>query len=65
VGPKLKDLRFPRGSIVGAIVHADGEVVVPRGEVAIRPGDRVIFFTLESAVAELESAFLVEGRARS
>jgi Trk K+ transport system NAD-binding subunit len=38
---------------------------VPRGGVEIRPGDRVIFFTLESAVPELESAFLVEGdRAR-
>jgi trk system potassium uptake protein TrkA len=65
VGRKLKDLRFPHGSIVGAIVRPDGEVTVPRGEVEIRPGDRVIFFTLESAVPELESAFLVEGgRAR-
>jgi trk system potassium uptake protein TrkA len=66
VGRKLKDLRFPTGSIVGAIVRPDGEVAVPRGEVEIRPGDRVIFFTLESAVPELESAFLVEGgRART
>jgi trk system potassium uptake protein len=66
VGRKLKDLRFPHGSIVGAIVRPDGEVVVPRGEVEIRPGDRVIFFTLESAVPELESAFLVEaGKGRA
>lgn len=66
VGRKLKDLRFPGGSIVGAIVRPDGEVIVPRGEVEIRPGDRVIFFTLEGAVPELESAFLAEGgRARS
>jgi trk system potassium uptake protein TrkA len=66
VGRKLKELRFPRGSIVGAIVHPDGEVSVPRGEVEIRPGDRVIFFALEGAVPELESAFLAEGgRARA
>jgi trk system potassium uptake protein TrkA len=66
VGRKLRDLRFPRGSIVGAIVGADGTTRVPRGDVEIRPGDRVIFFSLESAVPELESAFLVEGgRARS
>lgn len=65
VGRRLKDLRFPSGSIVGAIVRPGGEVTVPRGDVEIRPGDRVIFFTLESAVPELESAFLVEGgRAR-
>jgi Trk K+ transport system NAD-binding subunit len=33
---------------------------VPRGEVQIQPGDRVLFFALESVVPELESAFLVE-----
>ncbi len=60
VGRKLRDLRFPRGSIVGAIVRPDGTAAVPRGDVEIRPGDRVIFFTLESAVPELESAFLAE-----
>lgn len=60
VGRKLRDLRFPRGSIVGAIVRQDGQVVVPRGDVEIRPGDRVLFFTLEGAVHELESAFLAE-----
>jgi trk system potassium uptake protein TrkA len=64
VGKKLRDLRFPRGSIVGAIVRPDGEAVVPRGEVEIQPGDRVLFFALESVVPELESAFLAEsGRA--
>ena len=64
VGKKLRDLRFPRGSIVGAIVRPDGEALVPRGDVEIQPGDRVLFFALESVVPELESAFLVEsGRA--
>jgi trk system potassium uptake protein TrkA len=60
VGQKLRDIRFPRGSIVGAIVRPDGEALVPRGEVQIQPGDRVLFFALESVVPELESAFLVE-----
>jgi trk system potassium uptake protein TrkA len=65
VGRPLKDVRLPRGAIVGAILRADGQAVVPRGEVAIQPGERVIFFTLESVVPELESAFLVEpSRAR-
>lgn len=66
VGRPLRELRFPRGSIVGAIVRPDGEVSVPRGDIEIRAGDRVIFFTLESAVPELESAFLLEaGKARA
>jgi trk system potassium uptake protein TrkA len=60
VGRPLRELRFPRGSIVGAIVRPDGTTSVPRGDVEIRPGDRVIFFSLESTVPELESAFLAE-----
>jgi trk system potassium uptake protein TrkA len=60
VGKKLRDLRFPRGAIVGAIVKPTGEVIVPRGDKTIEPNDRVIFFTLESVVPQLESAFLME-----
>ncbi|MDA0204452.1 MAG: Trk system potassium transporter TrkA [Acidobacteria bacterium] len=58
VGKKLRDIALPRGAIVGAIARTGGEVIVPRGNVAIEPGDRVIFFALESVVPELESAFL-------
>jgi trk system potassium uptake protein TrkA len=60
VGKKLRDLRFPLGAIVGAIAKPNGEVIVPRGDKTIEPNDRVIFFTLESAVPQLESAFLIE-----
>ena len=60
VGRKLRDLRFPAGAIVGAIARPDGEVIVPRGDASIEPGDRVIFFTLEKAVKQLEAAFLAE-----
>jgi Trk K+ transport system NAD-binding subunit len=35
-------------------------VLVPRGDATIEAGDRVIFFTLEGVVPELESAFLLE-----
>jgi trk system potassium uptake protein TrkA len=64
-GKRLRDIRFPAGAIVGAIVRPGGEVVVPRGEEVISAGDRVIFFALESVVPELEKAFLAtSGRAR-
>jgi len=58
VGKPLKDLRLPRGAIVGAIVRPDGAVVVPRGGATIEAGDRVIFFALEGVISELESAFI-------
>ena len=64
VGKQLRDIALPRGAIVGAIARTDGEVIVPRGDVSIRPGDRVIFFTLESVVPELESAFLENKKKR-
>ena len=62
VGKQLRDMKFPRGAIVGAIAKPSGEVVIPRGDKTIEPGDRVIFFTLESVVPELESAFITAKR---
>jgi len=60
VGKALRDVRLPRGAIVGAIARTNGEVVIPRGGESIQPGDRAIFFALEKTVPKLESAFLVE-----
>ncbi len=60
VGKNLKDLRLPRDCIIGAISRPSGEVIVPRGNDSIQPGDRVIFFALEGAVPTLESVFLAE-----
>jgi trk system potassium uptake protein TrkA len=59
VGKRLREIRLPEGAIVGAIERPSGEVLVPRGDAMIQPGDRVIFFSLESSVPKLESAFLV------
>jgi len=64
VGKNLRDLHLPRGCIIGAISRPNGEIIVPRGDDSIQPGDRVIFFTLESSVSTLENAFLKEGRSR-
>jgi len=57
VGKRLMDLKFPEGSIVGAIAKPSGEVIVPRGNCTIEAGDRVIFFALETSVPKLEAAF--------
>lgn len=58
VGRKLRDVHLPHDVIVGAISKPGDEVIVPRGEATIEPGDRVVFFCLESRVPELESAFI-------
>jgi trk system potassium uptake protein TrkA len=62
VGKRLREMKFPRGAIVGAIAKPNGDVIIPRGDKTIEAGDRVIFFTLESVVPELESAFITAKR---
>lgn len=60
VGKRLRDVHLPHGAIVGAVARPTGEEIVPRGDVVIQPGDRVIFFCLERLVPQLESAFIAE-----
>lgn len=52
----LKDLHFPRGAIIGAIVRgADYEI--PTGESRLGEGDRVVVFTLPEALQKVERFF--------
>jgi len=60
VGRKLMDIHLPKGAIVGAISRPSGEVIVPRGNSVIQPGDRVVFFCLERLVPVLESEFIMD-----
>lgn len=52
----LRDLRFPRNAIVGAILHGD-QVTIPTGDTRISAGDRVVIFALPEAVGELDRLF--------
>jgi trk system potassium uptake protein TrkA len=56
VGQPLSQVRFPSGSLVGAIVRGD-QVIIPRGADAIRTGDRVIMFVLAEMAREVEKLF--------
>ncbi|MFH2009711.1 MAG: Trk system potassium transporter TrkA [bacterium] len=58
VGKPLKEVKFPRGAIIGAVVR-DEEVVIPRGDDVINAGDRVLVFTLQKAVRKVERAMSV------
>ncbi len=52
----LKDLHFPRGAIIGAIVHQKS-YEIPDGETSIKVGDRVLVFALPEALAKVERFF--------
>lgn len=51
-----KQLRFPKGVLIGALVRED-EVIVPRGGDVFREGDTVIAFAMSSALDALEAMF--------
>ncbi|MCD5414355.1 MAG: Trk system potassium transporter TrkA [Clostridiales bacterium] len=53
---KIADLAFPKGIIIGAIVHED-KVTIPSGESVICEGDRVVVFCTESEIATVEKLF--------
>jgi trk system potassium uptake protein TrkA len=56
LGRPLRDVRFPRGVLVGVLVRP-GEVVIPTGDTVIQPGDNVIVFTLHESVRSVEKLF--------
>jgi len=55
---KLKDLKFPRGAILGAIMR-DGTAIVPVGDNMIKPHDRVMIFAVPEAIPRLNDFFEV------
>jgi len=53
-GIPLQEAHFPEGAIIGIALRGD-EVIIPRGDYAPQPGDRVIVFSLPEAVKKVES----------
>jgi len=56
VGKPLKEISFPQGSILGAIVR-EGVMQIPTGNTRINPGESVIVFTLPNAIEKIQSLF--------
>jgi trk system potassium uptake protein TrkA len=52
----LKELHFPRGAIIGAIVHQKS-YEIPDGENRLKVGDRVLVFALPEALPKVERFF--------
>jgi trk system potassium uptake protein len=55
-GQPLSEIRFPAGSLVGAVIRGS-RVIIPRGTDSIRIGDRVIVFVMPDAIAPVEALF--------
>ncbi|KPL11706.1 hypothetical protein AMJ85_03295 [candidate division BRC1 bacterium SM23_51] len=56
VNRPLREIQFPAGSLIGAVVHRR-QVRVPHGTDVIRSGDVVVAFCLTTARDELEALF--------
>jgi trk system potassium uptake protein TrkA len=52
----LRDLRMPKGAIVGAVIRGE-ESYVPGGDFSFQVGDRALVFTLTEALPALEKLF--------
>lgn len=52
----VRDLKFPEEALIAAIVQ-DRKVVMPTGEMQIRPGDRVVVFTQPDARKDVMKLF--------
>lgn len=56
VGRTLKEIDFPPGVMVGALVRGD-EVVIPTGKTVVKANDRVVLFAAAGAVKKVEKMF--------
>lgn len=59
VGKPLREMKFPRGALIGAVVKGD-QVLLPNGYTVISPGDKVIIFALRETIPKVEKALMVK-----
>ncbi len=55
-GQPLAEIEFPEHSLVGAVMRGN-EVIIPSGQVALAPGDKVTVLALPDAVKAVEKLF--------
>jgi trk system potassium uptake protein TrkA len=59
INKRLKDLRLPKGVLVGAIFRGE-ELMIPSGETVILPGDKVAMVIASSAMKQVEKMVMVK-----
>ena len=58
-GKRIKDIKFPRDVIIGAVVKGE-EAIVPEGDTMVEPGDKVVLFALSQSVSKIEKFLMVK-----
>lgn len=58
-GRPLREIRFPKEAIIGAVVRREG-VTIPHGDTVLQRGDRVVIFSKRTAIREVESLLQLE-----
>jgi len=53
VGKRMKDAKFPRGCVVGAICRESGEIVIPRGDDVLMDRDNLVIFVLNEVMEKV------------
>ncbi|MFA5201131.1 MAG: TrkA C-terminal domain-containing protein, partial [Bacteroidales bacterium] len=54
---KVRDLGFPKDAIIGGITRGNSSIIV-RGDTEIKPYDRVVVFSLPSALQTIHKFFV-------
>jgi len=61
VDKELRQIDFPRGSAVGAVLR-DDEAIIPDGSFKIKAGDRLIIFSVLKSIHKIERLFQGGGK---
>lgn len=59
VNKPLHKVKMPKGAIVGAIFR-ENDIIIPKGDSVIKPGDRLIIFALQQVLPKLEKLLTVK-----
>lgn len=60
VNRELRHIRFPRGSMIGAVFR-DDQAIIPDGSFMIKPNDRLMVFSLPQSIHKIEQLFQNRG----
>ncbi len=60
-GKELRKIKFPSGSVIGAIVRGN-EVIIPSGDSVIKPFDHLMVFSLPKSIHKVEKLFINGGK---
>ncbi|OEU52353.1 MAG: Trk system potassium transport protein TrkA [Desulfobacterales bacterium S3730MH5] len=59
VGKPIREVPFPKGALVVAIIRGD-EVIIPTGDSVILPQDHIIIFSTRQGIPKVEKALMVK-----